>query len=110
MRYDQRSEEAREYRRLYATKRWRAVRAAQLQAQPLCRYCDDAGQVTAAIVCHHIDPTTKLNPATFYDGPFASLCEPCHNGAAAREDARGFSIAIGADGWPTCDRHPVNQS
>jgi 5-methylcytosine-specific restriction enzyme A len=106
---DNRSAKAREYRQHYATARWRAVRLAQLQAEPLCRYCQERGMVTPAKVCHHIDPKTKDDPATFYSGPFASLCEPCHNGPAAREDNRGFSIAVGVDGYPIDPAHPSNR-
>jgi hypothetical protein len=33
------------------------------------------GRITAATVCDHVDPDTKLNVETFFDGPFQSLCD-----------------------------------
>src|SRR5262245_58464266 len=36
-----------------------------------------------------------------------SLCKLRHESAKKREEARGYSTAIGADGWPVDPRHPV---
>src|SRR5262249_40604218 len=36
-----------------------------------------------------------------------SLCKLHHESAKKREEARGYSTAIGADGWPVDPRHPV---
>jgi len=68
-----------QYSYLYRTKRWRAIRAAQLQSEPLCQgQCKEKGRITAATVCDHIEPH-KGNMDKFWRGPFQSLCEHCHN-------------------------------
>ena len=100
-RRDQRSAEATTYRRWYHLARWSRLRAAQLQREPMCSMCLERGRVTMATVCHHVEPH-KGDEQAFWDGPFASLCAPCHDAdAQAIErggkprltfDARGFPI------------------
>ena len=107
-RRDDRSEEAKAYRRLYRTAAWKRMRAAQLARQPLCERCVKAGRVTAATVVNHRDPH-KGDMARFSDrANLESACAPCHDGAIQSEERRGYSTEIGADGWPTCERHPMN--
>lgn len=103
--WDARSPEAEQYRKLYKTARWRKVRLAQLARQPLCENCLKHGRVTAATVCDHCDPSTKLNPVTFFTGPFQSLCDAapwrCHSSDKQREEAGSLpKPVIGTDGWP----------
>lgn len=114
-RADKRSAAARVYRKLYSTARWRAVRRAQLQAHPLCQRCKAAGFIVAATVCNHVDPKTKLDPATFYDGPFSSVCQACHDQAIQSDErmgrqtaAVGYTGSVGVTGWPSDARHPAN--
>lgn len=109
MKPDQRSAEAGAYRRLYKTSLWQRTRKAQLQREPLCQRCRIKDRLTPATVCHHVDPKTKLDEATFFAGPFQSLCAPCHDGDAQQQEKRGFSTEVGADGWPTDERHPANR-
>ena len=98
-RRDQRSPEAREYRQHYGTARWQRIRIAQLQKQPLCERHLKRGEIVVATVCHHVDPTTKAT--AFFDGPFASSCEHCHNSDEQSEERTGRKrVSIGADGWP----------
>jgi len=87
---DYRSKEAEAYRRLYKTKEWRDLAKAQLQRQPLCERCSKAGKVTVATVCHHVDKSTKANAATFFAGPFASMCKACHDGPTQKEERSGL--------------------
>ncbi len=105
---DRRSPEAEAYRRLYKTARWQHIRKAQLTKRPVCERCRKRGRVTIATVCHHVDRDSKANPETFFAGPFESLCAPCHDSDAQGEEARGYSTAIDADGWPTDPRHPTH--
>lgn len=107
-RRDQRSPEAEQYRRLYKTARWTSTRKRQLSAHPMCKPCLARGRITPATVCHHKDKASKANPATFYDGPFESLCAPCHDSDAQSQERRGYSNEIGLDGWPTDENHPFN--
>lgn len=114
---DLRSPEARRYRRLYNTARWQRIRSAQLRAHPLCQRCEARGFVIAATVCNHVDPKTKESEATFFDGPFNSLCAPCHDGPVQSEertgqavDRIGASSEVRADGFPADARHRFYRS
>jgi 5-methylcytosine-specific restriction protein A len=106
---DYRSDEAKAYRRIYKTARWQATRLGQLRAHPLCKRCLSRGKIATATVCHHVDKDSKADPSTFFNGPFESLCAPCHDSGAQSEERLGFSNEIGVDGWPVDDRHPMNR-
>jgi len=111
--WDARSPEAEKYRKLYKTARWRHVREAQLNRQPLCENCLRHGRVTAATVCDHVDPKTKLDPATFFSGPFQSLCDDrpwrCHSSVKQSEEKLGFVKGTNAEGRPLDANHPWNR-
>lgn len=106
--YDRRSPEAEAYRKLYKTARWQRARTAQLRKHPVCNRCRKRGRITIATVCHHTDKDSKSTVEGFFAGPFESLCAPCHDSDAQSEEAKGYSSAIDADGWPTDPRHPAN--
>jgi hypothetical protein len=110
---DRRSPEAAEYRKLYKTARWLRTRAKQLADEPLCRMCKARGRITAATVCDHVDPKTKQDPATFFDGPFQSLCDDpryrCHSRWKQQQEGRGYSMEIGEAGIPLDPDHPFNR-
>ena len=84
----------------YSTHQWRRLRAMVLTDQPLCRYCQQMGQLTPATVCDHIKPV-RLHPelAFEYDN-LQPMCERCHNGIRAQEDKTGRRIGCGIDGVP----------
>jgi hypothetical protein len=115
MRPDQRSPEAAKYRRLYNTARWRALRKAQLQDQPLCERCKAKGFIVAATVVNHRKPH-KGDEALFWTTDnLLSVCQPCHDGPIQAEEVTGkastrvgYSNAVGLDGLPTDPRHPFN--
>lgn len=98
-----------DWHHLYTTEAWLRIREAQLAREPLCRMCQEAGVIAAATVCDHVEPH-KGDPEKFFAGPFQSLCEPHHNSSKQREEARGFSSAVGPDGWPLDERHPANRA
>ena len=114
-----RSAEAIAYRRHYNSARWRRLRLMQLQAQPLCQMCLDAGRVTVATVVDHVTPH-KGDEALFYaPANLQSLCDAipfrCHSRVkqgeerhAEGDERRGYSTAIGADGYPIDPQHPAN--
>lgn len=78
---------------------------------PLCRFCEEAGKVTAATVVDHIE-AHKGDDKLFWDDEtnWQSLCKPCHDGAKQREEKRGYSNAVGLDGWPIDPNHPANET
>ena len=43
----------------YNTQRWQRFRRMKLQQNPLCEYCLNEGQLTAAVAVDHIDRITK---------------------------------------------------
>lgn len=104
---DQRSPDAERYRRLYKTARWLRIRLRQLAEHPLCQWCEAKGRILPATVCHHVDPASKQD--AFFDGPFLSLCAPCHDSEAQKIEKIGYSTSIGEDGWPVDERHPANR-
>jgi len=96
----------REYKKLYDTSRWRKLRTYQLRAQPLCEQCRKKGLSVAAEVVHHVTPH-KGDPILFFTGELQSLCKSCHDHETGQVEQHGYDNAIGLDGWPTDDRHPV---
>jgi len=102
-----RSLEAEQYRHLFRTALWRKIRLQHLASEPLCRMCKARDRITPASVCDHIQPH-KGDEALFFAGPFQSLCKPCHDRHKQSEERRGYSTAVGLDGWPVDERHPAN--
>ena len=99
-----------EYAHLYRTQTWRKLRAVKLARDPLCQRClvDGRGSV-AANVAHHKKPH-RGDATLFYSlWNLESVCAPCHDSSARREDNTGFSVAVGLDGWPVDPRHPANR-
>lgn len=96
---DARSAEAAAYRRLYKTARWHRIRNDQLSMQPLCQWCLEREEVTAATEVHH-DGAHRGDITRFYEGPFISTCKPCHSSRGQLEDNGKTVVRYGADGWP----------
>ena len=105
---DQRSKKAQVYRRWYKTARWQKRRAAQIEAHPLCYRCQNEGRVEPATVANHKAPH-KGDEHLFWHGELESVCKRHHDSDIQSEERRGYSKAVGADGWPTDDRHPANR-
>ena len=91
---------------LYATSRWRKRARYQLRVQPLCAMCLEEGRLMAASVADHIQPHHG-DQLKFFLGELQSLCRLHHDSAKKRDEARGYSTRIGADGWPTDPKHPI---
>lgn len=109
MKRDNRSPEAKAYRKLYKTARWQKLRAYQLRAHPLCQWCEDRGVITPATVAHHDQPH-RGDAWRFFNSKLISLCSDCHDGEAQRIDIKGYSNNIDAKtGWPTDPNHPANR-
>jgi len=105
---DQRSPEARAWRHLYNTRAWKSIRANQLNAKPLCEWCERQGHVRAASIVDHVIPH-KGDHALFFDtSNLASLCAPHHDAGKQVIEKRGYSAEPGKNGWPIDPRHPCN--
>lgn len=85
---------------LYKKASWKRLRARHLRDHPLCVACLQDGHVTLATVVDHKIPH-KGNLGLFHNPTnLQSLCETHHNGDKQREENRGYSTAIGFDGFP----------
>jgi 5-methylcytosine-specific restriction endonuclease McrA len=84
------------------------MKRAHLAHNPLCERCKVQGKVTAATVVHH-KKKHEGNEILFFDpANLASSCAPCHDSIEQQIEKRGYSMAIGADGWPIDPNHPSN--
>lgn len=101
-------EGANEYHHLYG-REWRRQRKVFLLLHPLCTFCEESGRVRAATVVDHIKPH-KGDVVLFWDTDnWQSLCKQCHDAAKQAEEKRGYSTAIGLDGYPIDPKHPANR-
>ena len=90
----------RPWRRLYNTKAWYRLRAAQLRDEPLCRLCQQMGRVSPATVVDHIIPH-KGDESLFFDpGNLQSLDKKCHDSVKQKQERSGHLVGCGEDGWP----------
>lgn len=107
--WNDRTPEAREYRRLYSTQRWRKGRRDFLAACPLCRYCEAQGRTRLATVVDHIKEHRGDLELFWDEGNWQPLCKPHHDGAKAQEERGGYSAMADADGYPIDPNHPSNR-
>ena len=105
---DKRSKFASEYRKLYKTQRWRRIREIQITKHQFCVRCEKNGVLTPATAVDHVVPH-RGDLMLFYEGELQSLCDRHHNSDKQSEEVRGFSTAVGADGFPVDDDHPAMQ-
>lgn len=105
---DRRSPEAQAYRHLYKTPAWRNGRLAFLARNPLCERCKTSGLTTAATVVNHRKPHKGDVTLFFSWENWEAVCKPHHDSDIQQEERRGYSTAIGLDGYPQDDRHPAN--
>ena len=109
-----RSDKAETYRRWYKQATWLRLRAAQLQAHPLCSMCSEVGRVTVATVVDHIKP--HRGDWSLFSDPsnLQSLCDErpwlCHSSMKQAHERGGFSGAVDAKGWPMDPRHRANRA
>ncbi len=102
------------YKHLYDRAEWKDLRRAiWIRDAGLCRLC---GLVTygrapapSSAVCDHIRPHRGAAALFFDPDNLQTLHKSCHDSAKAQIEARGYSSAIGADGWPIDPAHPANR-
>ncbi|MDO1559805.1 hypothetical protein Q0812_10245 [Brevundimonas sp. 2R-24] len=107
-RRDNRSAEARAYRKLYGTARWRERRREQLTREPLCRFCLEVGEIVQATVADHVIEH-RGDPDLFWFGDLQSLCATHHNAAKQRIERGGYDCAADLQGYPLDPHHPANR-
>jgi len=66
---------------------WRRIRIAHLRREPLCRFCEAKGVMTAATEVDHI--VALADGGTHDDANLRSLCHFCHSARTARDQAFG---------------------
>ena len=93
-----------QYSQLYATPRWRKLRAAQLLNQPLCEMCKEHDKVTAADTVDHKEPH-RGDMEKFWAGPFQSLCGTCHSSHKQREENGNGVMGCDSHGFPLDPKH-----
>lgn len=109
----QRSDRAKQYRAWYSTPQWRGLRNVAIdialhQGTGLCPMCGRGFMSMREMIVDHRVPH-RGDRALFYDlSNLQVLCRPCHDGAKQSEERRGYSTAVGDDGWPLDERHPSN--
>ena len=96
------------WRKLYGLQEWKNRRAFQLRKNPLCAICLAASPqgITGATIADHVTPH-KGDYRAFKFGELRSLCVECHNNLQPAFRSKGFSSAIGEEGYPVDPRHPT---
>lgn len=88
--------------------RWQRRRKMFLWCNPLCYYCERAGNVTPATVVDHKEPH-RFNAELFWnEDNWQSLCTTHHQSSKQQEEYKGYSSEVGADGWVVDKDHPAN--
>lgn len=96
----ERSEEAKEWRKLYKTAIWIRGRAHHLRHNPLCVFCLEKGIAVPAEVVDH-KKEHKGDKGLFYDTKnWQSLCKHCHDSIKQKMEKNAHLPEIGLDGWP----------
>lgn len=76
---------SRDYDKVYDTKAWKQIRAAQLSKHPLCQGCLVEGKVTLAYAVDHVFPWRQFGEQAFRRNLFQSLCHGHHSRKTALE-------------------------
>lgn len=69
---------------------WKKARKAFRLKNPLCKHCEQNGEVKAARVVDHIIPI-KAGGEPLKESNFQSLCDKCHNIKSSNE-SRGYGV------------------
>ncbi len=98
-----------DWRKWYSDREWWKLRSQRLKAEPWCRFCRQAGVMTAAEIVDHIRPHRGDRRLFFDTTNLQSLCRPCHDRTKQGIEARGYDARIGSDGLPSDPLHPFNR-
>ena len=108
-----RSDAAKKYHVLYASKHWAVIRRQALTRDNyVCQhlncgvYLQAGRQSPKSAVVHHIK-AHQGNLELFCDlNNLQSVCKSCHDSSIQSTEALGYDTQIGNDGWPTDPKHP----
>ena len=97
-----------DYKNFIRSRRWQRLRAYHLKHHPLCARCEAIGLAEPATEVHHIvkchdDPQLQIDPNNL-----ESICQ-AHHAPLAADDRRGYSKAMGLDGYFIDPNHPSNR-
>lgn len=84
----------------YSEPRWQRLRELQLSAEPLCRFCSQAGRTTLATDVDHVVPVRQAPDRAFDQTNLQSLCRRCHSGAKQGEERTGEVRGCDVNGVP----------
>jgi hypothetical protein len=90
----------------YLRAAWLRRRNLHLKHFPLCVFCLEDGRVEVATEVDHVEPH-RGDYNRFRLGKLQSLCATHHQGHKKRMENRGYSNAIGIDGVPLDQKHPI---
>jgi 5-methylcytosine-specific restriction protein A len=93
----------------YKSQRWKRARVVFLKENPLCKFCEQIGDVTPATVVDHITPHRGSNLLFWDRSNWQALCKSCHDSEKQRIERNGFGTTIGEDGFPCDPEHPFNR-
>ncbi len=96
------------WHRWYKSRLWLARREAQIEAKPVCEWCERLGRTTRATIANH-NPPHRGDWAAFANGPLESLCKACHDSEAQREGKGRGRRGHDATGRPADPAHPWNR-
>lgn len=84
--------------------KWRRLRAAVLEREPLCRDCWKRGRITTATDLDHADN----NPRNNAEDNLVPLCHECHSRKTQADLGKRVAYGCDADGMPLDPLHPWN--
>lgn len=86
---------------------WRKASLQHRRANPLCRYCELEGEITATALVDHLYPPRLYGAWLFWlQALWVSSCKPCHDGmkqAAERAGRSALDPLARRLGLPTLD-------
>lgn len=94
-----------QYPEIYNSKRWKNLRDRRLQEDPLCKYCEAAGDIVPADTVDHITPHRGNLGLAFDYGNTQSLCKTCHDIHADAKDRGKIIAGCDDDGYPIDPGH-----
>lgn len=78
-----------------------------LQANPLCKHCQQKGLITLAVVVDHVIPL--FQGGSDHASNKQSLCKDCHRVKSVLELGNKINLGSDKNGFPLDPNHPWNK-